>query len=430
MSNYLHELYGVLQEVPVYSKPKKSRDGQRAINTILHGTWAGVVEERKNHYKVVTAGKDGWVRKEHLSDDMGLKMFFIDVGQGDGVLVEYGDKKMLIDCGPSSNVKNYLTQWQYSYLLDKNIKVHFDYVFITHFDADHYAGLIEILNDDRFSFGTIYHNGIARFKDKDKRPAEYNVDLGRTIGSRSKKYLVTHFDNISDLRALKVKGGFTATFNSFYVAVDNAIRSGRIGKIKMATYRSNNISIDSTSGKNLTIDFLGPVYEKNDNNSKVFKWFKDSSHTRNGHSLILKFKHENVSILLGGDLNTSSEEYLMEHYKDHNPFRVDVAKSCHHGSSDFSIDFMTLLSPYATVISSGDNESHAHPRAEAIGAAGKYSRGSLPKVYSTELARSVKRSGEILFGMINLRSNGDQIYMAQMKEAKKPDIWDSYEIIH
>jgi hypothetical protein len=112
----------------------------------------------------------------------------------------------------------------------------------------------------------------------------------------------------------------------------------------------------------------------------------------------------------------------LNHYGKKNPF--------HHGSSDFDVEFLKKISPYATVISSGDNESHSHPRADAIGASGKYSRGEKPKVYSTELARSVKSSGEILYGMINLRSNGDKIYMAQMKESKKPDIWDKVVTRH
>jgi len=171
------------------------------------------------------------------------------------------------------------------------------------------------------------------------------------------------------------------------------------------------------------------VFEADSNNQIQFKWFGDSSHTRNGHSIVLRLIYENVSVILGGDLNRKSEKYLMSHYAPNNPFESDVAKSCHHGASDFSLEFMDMLDPYATVISSGDNETYAHPRADAIGAAGKYSRGDRPKVFSTELARSVRSGGDILYGMINLRSDGDQIYMAQMKEAKGgSDIWDSYTV--
>ncbi len=206
------------------------------------------------------------------------------------------------------------------------------------------------------------------------------------------------------------------------------MREGRINDFKRGGYRSRDIEIMENQ-KKCTIEFLGPVFNNDENNNLVYKWFSDSSHTRNGHSLVLKFTYEDVSILLTGDLNSKSQDHLMDHYKDSNPFKSDVTKGCHHGSSDFDTDFLELIAPFATVISSGDNESHAHPRADAVGAAGKYSRGKKPKVYSTELARSVNSAGEILYGMINLRSLGNQIYMAQMKEAKKPDIWDSYSII-
>ena len=99
------------------------------------------------------------------------------------------------------------------------------------------------------------------------------------------------------------------------------------------------------------------------------------------------------------------------------------------GGADFTVDFMRRLLPYATVISSGDNESYAHPRAEALGCAGKYSRGERPKVFSTELARSINSGGDILYGMINCRTDGSRIVMAQMKERRTgADIWDSYEL--
>lgn len=426
-STILFHKYAAINELPVYKKKKVKGDRQRAINTLLLGTWVGITKESSKHYFVVTAGADGWIDKTHVSDDMGLKLFFIDVGQGDGVLMEFGNKKILVDGGPNSNLKNYLTKWQYSYVLDKNKKVHIDYIFISHFDADHYAGLIEIINDNRFTFGTIYHNGIARFGDKDERPSSYSTDLGKTIGKSKSKYLSTNFDSFSDLEKLFKKGGFTYTFNSFYAAVSGAIDGGRLKQIKRASYRSRNINFKSNN-KNCQIEFLGPIPEKHRSSIK-YKWFSDSSHTRNGHSLVLKINYEEISILLTGDLNKESQRYLIEKYKNKNPFKSDVTKGCHHGSSDFDIEFLKLIEPYATVISSGDNESHSHPRADALGASGKYSRGKLPKVYSTELARSVKSGGDILYGMINLRSLGSQIFMAQMKESKKPDLWDSYEII-
>ena len=67
------------------------------------------------------------------------------------------------------------------------------------------------------------------------------------------------------------------------------------------------------------------------------------------------------------------------------------------------------------------------PQADAIGCAGKYSRGDRPEVFFTELVRSVRSGGDILYGMINCRTDGNNIVLAQMKEARKgSDVWDSY----
>ncbi len=104
-----------------------------------------------------------------------------------------------------------------------------------------------------------------------------------------------------------------------------------------------------------------------------------------------------------------------------------TVKSCHHGASEFTIDFMDAIKPYATVISSGDNELYSHPRSDAIGCAGKYTRGDRPLVFSTELARSYKSPDDIHYGLINMRSDGKRIMFAQMLEAKNvKDMWDSY----
>ena len=84
----------------------------------------------------------------------------------------------------------------------------------------------------------------------------------------------------------------------------------------------------------------------------------------------------------------------------------------------------------ATVISSGDNESFSHPRADAIGCAGRYSRGVKPLIFSTELARSTNvTTQKVLYGMINSRCDGQKIFFAQMKEKHSgADLWDSYEV--
>ena len=96
------------------------------------------------------------------------------------------------------------------------------------------------------------------------------------------------------------------------------------------------------------------------------------------------------------DERKAKEQRLDEHQKlldlvitkTRGVFQCDIAKACHHGASDVLDSFLKAINPIATVISSGDQESHSHPRPDALGAFGKASRGHRPLIFSTELARS------------------------------------------
>ncbi|MBS1548355.1 MAG: MBL fold metallo-hydrolase [Bacteroidetes bacterium] len=410
-------LYASKNEAIIYEKVIDDK-GKTPINKILMGTYVQIIENIGDWYKVNTAGPNGWMHKNDLTEKMGLKVFFLDVGQGDGVLIEIGKLKILVDAGPNNSMYGYLTKWQYSYYIKKGEKIHIDYLIISHFDTDHYKGFIPILKDENFTFGQIIHPGILKFSTKNN---PYNSGLGETIVQNNQKFLLKYFD---DLLNIQESTPFNRDISNFIEALQTAV----VQKIKRC--EKGNMMINTTiEGQKFSIEVLAPITEKI-NQKKAFKYWKDDGQTINGHSLVLKLTFGERTLLLGGDLNTTSQEYLIQKYATNNPFAVDVAKSCHHGSSDFSIDFMQRINPLATVISSGDNEGHSHPRADAIGCAGKYSRNNRPLVYSTELARSTDlKNNKILFGMINLRCNGQDIFMSQMKEVKKSsDLWDSYQV--
>lgn len=417
--------YAKTNEARIYGFDPETRVRKtRAVNRVLMGTYLKITHEDGDYYFAVTAGPDGWIHKGDTSDNMGLKVFFLDVGQGDGSLLEIGDFRILIDGGPGANMKNYLTAWQYKYLLNVNEKVHIDAVYISHFDSDHYSGLIELLENVNFTFGTVYHNGIGKFLSSGRLP-KYDTTLGETRKEGRKKYLKTYFNTLDDLIVLQHEGSLQNEFTKFVFALKNAYDQGRLQNVQRLR-RGDLIPDTQVEGKPFQIKVLGPICTDLDD----FPYFNNSeSHTVNGHSLVLKITFGTCTLLFGGDMNTYSENYLLNAYKDQaDLLEVDVAKSCHHGASEFSVSFMAAVNPYATVISSGDNETYSHPRADAIGCAGRYSKGERPLVFSTELARSVSKD-KIIFGMINLRSDGQSIYMAQMKEANIPaDIWDSYQV--
>ena len=104
----------------------------------------------------------------------------------------------------------------------------------------------------------------------------------------------------------------------------------------------------------------------------LLRWFGDNpgntesgdmGRTKNGHSVVTILTYGEVRSLFGGGLNIPAEMYMLGQYgPETDAFRVDVTKACHHGSADFSTDFLERISPMVTVLSSGDDESHSHPR--------------------------------------------------------------------
>jgi hypothetical protein len=186
-----------------------------------------------------------------------------------------------------------------------------------------------------------------------------------------------------------------------------ALTSGRVEEFRALSADDGFLpGYEPDGGVGLEIEVLGPVLERDAEGSPRLRWFGSDSKTKNGHSVVLRMKYRDVSILLGGDLNIPAEHFLLSYHTGYplptrteaewdamlrgarEKFRSDVAKACHHGSADFTDIFLQAVDPIVTVVSSGDAEPHAHPRADSLGAVGRWGRGRRPLVFSTELARS------------------------------------------
>jgi len=68
-----------------------------------------------------------------------LKVVFLDVGQGDSILIKNNNTEILIDGGPDTNVINKVSQYLPFY--DREIEL----IVLTHPHADHLVGLVEVL---------------------------------------------------------------------------------------------------------------------------------------------------------------------------------------------------------------------------------------------------------------------------------------------
>lgn len=82
-----------------------------------------------------------------------LKVIFLDVGQGDAILIEQGSNQILIDGGPDGQILleklgKYIPFW------DRNIEV----IIATHPDQDHIDGLTGVMKN--YKIGKVIDNGM------------------------------------------------------------------------------------------------------------------------------------------------------------------------------------------------------------------------------------------------------------------------------
>jgi len=95
-----------------------------------------------------------WVPVLSFSQDYVLEVNFFDIGQGDAIFIEApGGSQVLIDGGPDSTILEKLGQELPFY--DREI----DLVILTHPDADHLSGLIEVLK--RYKIDAVLITGVA-----------------------------------------------------------------------------------------------------------------------------------------------------------------------------------------------------------------------------------------------------------------------------
>lgn len=83
-----------------------------------------------------------------------LRVVACDVGQGDAYLVTIGSFQALVDGGPNNKVVECLSK--YSAFWDRTIEV----VILTHPDADHYTGLVEVLK--RYNVSNLVYSDASK----------------------------------------------------------------------------------------------------------------------------------------------------------------------------------------------------------------------------------------------------------------------------
>ena len=384
-------------------------------------------QQQGDHTQVHARGSQspGWMRTDCMSDDGLLEFYVIDVGQGDSVLIRTPDDRWhLIDGGVPNHRqmtgKGAANFVRWKFLRDlRRTSVDLETVTISHSDYDHYGGLINLLSGDledgraplNVTVNRLYHNGMGRFDDSDE-PLGATIRgtiAGFPIGGRGLRRTDRFIVELLDDKASFVSPSkpFSTSFGELAgLFANNVNETRRLGCLDgseeyFPDYGPAN-QVSGPDGTQLTVRLLGPIVENFEEEGSGdqrlgIRELENDSKTRNGHSIVLRFDYGEARILMTGDLNDESQRLLLS-YVAEEEFAVDVAKSCHHGSEDVSFDFLGAMQPRATVISSGDNESHSHPRPVLMGASSFHGRrfvstdgeASPPLLYSTELARSTR----------------------------------------
>ncbi|MBN2531444.1 MAG: hypothetical protein JXB88_01060 [Spirochaetales bacterium] len=383
-----------------------STKGKSPVNQLLWGDWARIDQIDGNWFEIRARNSNGWVRKENLQENRILEVNFVDIGQGDGCHIQTPeDKTIIIDAGEVDNMYRFL-RWRFG-KFEK--KFTFESYIISHPDKDHYYGFKELLEHENVYIETIYHNTIV----------EQVLDGKSSLGTVEKydrtNYLTGLVLTIDELK--KITNNAARRGNRTYPnLLKTAVDSGRVNDIMglLASLDWQNPGYlpgyAPEDDRGMTFKILGPVPRELEPGKVGLPGLGSDGVTKNGHSIILLLEIGNIKIFLGGDLNELSQKYLLKHYTglDPNPkspgemetlitegrkwFEADIAKACHHGSADISPGFLMATNPIATIISSGDNEPHSHPRPDTLGIIGKYSRSERPLIFSTELARSGNES--------------------------------------
>lgn len=90
--------------------------------------------------------------KEKLSRPQEAEIFFLDVGQGDAILIQEGRTQILIDGGDGEDILNRLGEVMP--FGDRELEI----VINTHSDDDHLGGLIKVM--ENYEIGGMLHTGI------------------------------------------------------------------------------------------------------------------------------------------------------------------------------------------------------------------------------------------------------------------------------
>ena len=398
-------------------------------------------------------------KKTIFRDNSVLKARFVDIGQGDGAIVESPKGQILfIDGGEEEHMRRYVNV-AFSHVL-RTKPLHCAAIIVTHGDADHFMGLTNLLDSTRNSNGDpmvtadrVFHNGLVKVPNADGVTA-----FGKNVKHEGKTYATELEDDLTTVPDSRMNSKFLAWKAALLKLKNKAGNKPTIERMEFG----DDAKFDFLADEGIKVQVLGPITETV-NGKPALRFLKtpgssslSDSHTVNGHSIVLKLNYGNVRILFGADLNEESEEALLGRARaDNISLTAEVLKVPHHGSSDFSPRILESIRAVVSIVSSGDENSakeYIHPRSGLMGALGRFSRATVdkPLIYVTEMVAFFRRypgrnkvieikdngqDGEEVysgynaysksaFGIVHVRTDGNRVLIAT--HSGKEDQKESY----
>ena len=274
------------------------------------------------------------------SPDSNLHLVACDVGQGDAILAIYGNIQILTDGGPDNKVLDCLSTYMPFY--DREIEL----VVLTHPQADHYAGLIEVFR--RYKVDTFLANSV------DASTQGYEV-LKKEVGGSGAKI-------INPTSGMVIRVGL--------IQLDIIHPADELLTDKL-------ITVESSNEKGV----LGVFTTKRD---------------LNDFSIVAILSLRDFDALLTGDIGPPLVNEIAEELALRPKAEWEYLKVPHHGSKNgLTSELLDAVSPQIAVISVGKNNRYGHPHEETLKLLSDPPAGGDIKILRTDLPSQADEEGDI-----------------------------------
>ena len=278
-----------------------------------------------------------------------LQVHFLDVGQGDSILILFPDgKDMLIDCGTTKGGDlDETLAYISAYVPDKQL----DYLMLTHSDDDHVGYINEIIYE--YDVDNIFMPDILAMPSGRVASAGLQAQIEKLDKSK-----LAMFDDEDGIDTNAYAEFFIAALSepdcNIYINVDSDENTNSIVITDNGLQEPTNPDTDAT----YRLTFYCPTQEYYDTTDL------SDAKDKNAVSPVGILEYNDFRLVLTGDSNEINEPIIAERI---GKIDCDVLKVAHHGSESSSLDaFLNAVDCEYAVISCGEGNSHHHPRQVAL----------------------------------------------------------------